>query len=79
MFDFTAHHVAVFFTRSNHVSSFIKRCNSTDVLLPILHPSARAILVGSCELTSPFLNILPVCSTIRVASMLCIIVCNLRK
>lgn len=72
-FDFTAHHVVVFFTRSDHVPSFISRSNSTDVWLPILHP------VGSCESTSPFLNTLPVCSTIRVDSMLCAIVCNLRK
>jgi len=35
-------------------------------------------LVGSFAASSPSLNTLPVCSTIRVDSTLCIIVCNLK-
>ena len=67
MFDFTAHHVVVFFTRMGHVPSFIKRCSSND--WPILPP--LALLLGSSRSTTPFLNTLPVCNTIRVDSMLC--------
>jgi hypothetical protein len=57
---------------------FTPLCPSDTTADPFLL-GIRSSTKGGRGQTEPFLNALPVCSTIRVESMLCATVCNLRK